>query len=260
MWRTASRIDHHLEGHVEQRNRGRVEVCDRSVDKSPSEFRVMDDICALLRFSYDNWENDTGNSGLSKIWDEIFRVMPVLKVLDLSFTSIKEIPASIGQLVQMQHLDLSGFSQLVVLNLYKSYGSWESRDGENKDDDIQFVDLEGLRDHDTLDITIDNLGTLMKLSRFGNLLNCIQYLYIKECEGLHLLQLPATEISGDWLRRLSINNCYDLKYMEIGDGMTETWLNRLEVLVLHGLPNMITVRRNPVTDRSLRSLRSLNIW
>ncbi|KAL0338936.1 UNVERIFIED_CONTAM: Disease resistance protein RPS2 [Sesamum angustifolium] len=50
------------------------------------------------------------NNGLSRISDGFFQHMPVLRVLDLSFTSIKELPRSICKLSEIHHLDLSGKS------------------------------------------------------------------------------------------------------------------------------------------------------
>lgn len=233
------------------------------------------------------------NSGLSKISNGFFQFMPVLSVLDLSFTSLKEIPQSIDNLVELRHLDLSGtklatlpkelgnlaklkhldlqrthslklipreaisgLSQLRVLNLYYSYSRWEV-DNINAEIEVGFADLESLRQLTIFGITVTELATLEKLSGFTSLVQCIQYLYIKECEGLFRLRLPST---CSELRRLSINNCCDLKHLEIGAGSEKKWLQSLQVLALHGLPKLTTVWRNPVSRECLQNLCHVNIW
>lgn len=237
------------------------------------------------------------NSGLNRITVGFFHFMPVLRVLDLSFTSLKEIPVSIGELVELRHLDLSGtkltalpkelgslaklrlldlqrthslrtipheaisrLSQLRVLNFYYSYGGWEALNCDAPESDASFADLEGLRHLSTLGITVIESTTLRRLSRLNTLLKCIKYLYIKECEGLFYLQFSSASGDGKKLRRLSINNSYDLKYLAIGEGAGRNWLPSLEVLSLHGLPNLTRVWRNSVTRECLQNLRSISIW
>ncbi|XAR54678.1 hypothetical protein NMG60_11029918 [Bertholletia excelsa] len=236
------------------------------------------------------------NRGLNKISDGFFQFMPSLRVLDLSFTSLKEIPSSICKLAELHHLDLSGtklstlpkelgcltnlrhldlqrthylrnipreaisgLSQLRVLNLYYSYGCWEFRECENENE-FQLADLENLKLLTSIGITVTELTTLEKLSGFISLLKCIQFLYITECEGLHYLKLPSDSSDAEKLRRLSINCCNDLKHLEIGPAAGKTWLSSLEVLALHSLPNMTQVWRNSSTQGCLQSLRSISIW
>ncbi|THG14084.1 disease resistance protein RPS2 [Camellia sinensis] len=236
------------------------------------------------------------NNGLNKISNGFFQFMPALGVLDLSFTSLREIPVSINKLVELNHLDLSGtklstlpkelgcltklrhldlqrthylrtvpreaisgLAQLRVLNFYYStYGGWELQGFET--DNVSFSDLECLRHLTTIGITVTKLTTLKQLYGFNHLLKCIHYLYIKECEGLFYLQLSSAPGDGKSLRRLSINNCGDLKYLVIGQGAGKNWLPSLEVLSLYGLPNMTKVWRNPVSQGCLQNLRSISIW
>ncbi|KDP33865.1 hypothetical protein JCGZ_07436 [Jatropha curcas] len=236
------------------------------------------------------------NSGLSKIPDAFFQFMPSLKVLDLSFTSLREIPSTINKLVELQHLDLSGTKitalpeqlgdlaklkhldlqrtnslrkipqqsvsgllHLRVLNLYYSYGGWEDHNSEGVNE-VGFADLECLKHLTTVGITVNELETLKRLDNFSSLLKCIQYLYIKECVGLFYLQISSNSNFGRRLRRLSINNCYDLKCLAIDKEAGDSWLPSLEVLALHGLPSLIIVWKNLVTRECLRNLRSVNIW
>ncbi|XP_015889247.3 disease resistance protein RPS2 [Ziziphus jujuba] len=236
------------------------------------------------------------NSGLSRISNGFFQFMPKLRVLDLSFTSLREIPESIDRLVELHHLDLSGtklvtlpkelgnlaklkhldlqrihtlkvipreaisgLSQLRVLNLYYSYSRWEVRNTGNTTEthEVGFSDLESMRHLATFGITVSELATLKRLIDFSSLLQCIQYLYIKECKGLFHLKLPSNSSN---LKRLSINNCGDLEYLEISPASGKKWLKSLQILSLHGLPSLTTVWRNPVTEECLQNLCYVNIW
>ncbi|KAJ4851157.1 hypothetical protein Tsubulata_003243, partial [Turnera subulata] len=235
------------------------------------------------------------NSGLNKISEGFFLFMPVLRVLDLSFTSLREIPTSINELVELRHLDLSGTKivalpvelgglarlrqlnlqrtgslrriprqaisgllQLRVLNVYYSYEDWEESNfnGENE---VWFADLKFLKHLTSFGVTINKLKTLNGLYTFSNLLKVIQYLYIKECDGLFCLQLQSNSGFGERLRRLSINNCYNLEYLQVDEKAGKTWLPSLEILALDGLPNLTTVWRNTVTAECLQNLRSVSI-
>ncbi|XWS72205.1 hypothetical protein CRYUN_Cryun02cG0020300 [Craigia yunnanensis] len=236
------------------------------------------------------------NNGLNQIPDDFFQSMPALRVLDLSFTSIRKIPVSINQLLELRHLNLastkittlpkelgslaklnhlnllrtyslrtipceaiSGLSELVVLNLYYGYEGWEIQnfDGEAE---VGFEELETLRHLRILGLTISTITSLNRLSSFRSLVRCIQYLHIKECECLTQLELSSTFGYGKTLRRLSIRNCYDLNYLVVDAEDGEKWLPNLEVLALQGLPNVISVWKTPVRKASLQNLRLLNIW
>ncbi|KAF2297562.1 hypothetical protein GH714_038716 [Hevea brasiliensis] len=236
------------------------------------------------------------NSGLSRIPNAFFQFMPSLRVLDLSLTSIREIPASINKLVELQHFDLSGTKitelpeelgdlvklkhldlqrtsslrtipqkavsgllQLRVLNFYYSYSGWEDHNCEGVNE-VGIADLECLKHLTTLGITVKELMTLKRLDNFGSLLKCIQYLYIKECKDLLYLQVSSNSSFGRSLRRLSINNCYDLHYLQVDKAAGDNWLPALEVLALHGLPSLAIVWKNPVTRKCLQNLRFVNIW
>ncbi|CAI9100628.1 OLC1v1037761C1 [Oldenlandia corymbosa var. corymbosa] len=236
------------------------------------------------------------NSGLTKISQDFFRNMPNLKVLDLSFTSIREIPKSIGRLSDLRHLDLSGtkisalpkelgnltrleyldlqrnrnlnsipnaaisgLSQLRVLNFYYSFGDWELSHLVDEEE-ARLSDLENLPRLASLGITLANLSALESISGSRRLRRCVEYLYIRECEGLYNLQLSHSTGDGKRLRRLSINNCPDFKYLAIIDGAEDNWLPNLEILAMHGLPSLVSVWRNPMSKGCLRNLRCINIW
>ncbi|EOY30387.1 NB-ARC domain-containing disease resistance protein, putative [Theobroma cacao] len=235
------------------------------------------------------------NNGLNRVSADFFQSMSALRVLDLSFTSIRKIPVSINQLVELRHLNLaatkittlpkelgsltklnhlnllrtyslrtvpreaiSGLADLAVLNLYYSY-SWEVQNVEGEAE-VGFEELETLRHLRILGLTISTITSLNRLSGLRNLVRCIQYLHIKECEGLPQLELSSASGYGKTLRRLSIRNCYDLNYLVVDAEDRETWLPNLEVLALQGLPNVTSVWKTPVRKVSLQNLRLLNIW
>ncbi|KAL4335050.1 hypothetical protein GQ457_07G039830 [Hibiscus cannabinus] len=233
------------------------------------------------------------NNGLNHIPDDFFQSMTALRLLDLSFTSIRKIPVSIGELLELRHLNLTatkittlpkelgslaklnhlnllrtyslrkipreaiaGLSELVVLNLYYSYEFWEVQNSESEYD-VGLDVLETLAHLRILGLTISTVTSLHKLFGIRSLVRCIQYLFIKECEGLHQLELSSTFGYSKLLRRLSIKDCKDLNFLVV-DG--ENWLPNLEVLALHGLPNVTSVWKSPPRETSLQNLRLLNIW
>lgn len=236
------------------------------------------------------------NRSLSKISNDFLQHMPTLKVLDLSVTSIRELPASVGQLVELRYLDLSrtkiaalpqelghlsklrhldlqrtdslkkipreailGLRNLRVLNMYYSYGEWEISHCE-VERQIKFLDLQELTHLTALGITMTEFSALMKLSNFYHILDCIEYLFIKGCEGLVYLMVATEYGGGERLRRLNIYDCTTLKEIDIGCESGKDWLPSLEVLSLHNLPNLTTIWRNSVSPKSHRNLRFINIW
>ncbi|CAH2077914.1 unnamed protein product [Thlaspi arvense] len=234
------------------------------------------------------------NSSLKKIPTGFFTHMPVLRVLDLSFTSITEIPLSIKYLVELYHLALSGtkisvlpqelgnlrklkhldlqrtqflqtiprdaicwLSKLEVLNLYYSYASWELQSlGEGEAEELGFADLEHLENLTTLGITVLSLETLKSLYEFGALHKLIHHLHFEECKGLLNFNLTSLANHGRNLRRLSIKSCHDLEYLVTP---TDDWLPSLEVLTLHSLYKLNRVWGNPLSRECLRNIRCINI-
>ncbi|CAN8325970.1 unnamed protein product [Cochlearia groenlandica] len=238
------------------------------------------------------------NTALKKIPKDFFMHMPALRVLDLSFTSITEIPPSIKYLVELYHLSMSGtkisvlpvelrylrklkhldlqrtqflqtiprdaiccLSKLEVLNLYYSYAGWELQSfGEDEAEELAFADLEHLENLSRLGITVLSLETLKTLYEFGALHKHIQHLHVEECNGLVYLDLPSLTNHGRSLRRLSVKSCHDLEYlMIIPTDVENDWLPSLEVLTLHSLNKLSRVWGNSVNQECLRNIRCVNI-
>ncbi|XP_010433556.1 PREDICTED: disease resistance protein RPS2 isoform X2 [Camelina sativa] len=237
------------------------------------------------------------NSFMKKIPTGFFRHMPFLRVLDLSFTSITEIPLSIKYLVELYHLSMSGtkisvlpqelgnlrklkhldlqrtqflqtiprdsicwLSKLEVLNLYYSYAGWELQSfGEDVVEELRFADLEYMENLTTLGITVLSLETLKTLYAVGALHNCIQHLHVEECNGLLHLNLPSLANHGRSLRRLSIKSCHDLEYLITPTDVENDWLPSLEVLTLNSLQTLSRVWGNSVSKECLRNVRCINI-
>ncbi|KAL1202927.1 Disease resistance protein RPS2 [Cardamine amara subsp. amara] len=237
------------------------------------------------------------NSSLKKIPTGFFMDMPILRVLDLSFTSITEIPLSIEYLVELYHLALSGtkirvlpqelgnlrklkhldlqrtqflqtiprdaicwLSKLEVLNLYYSYAGWELQSfGEDEVEELGFADLEHLENLTTLGITVISLETLKTLYEFGALHKRIQHLHVEDCNDLVNFNLSSLTNHGRKLRRLSIKSCHDLEYLVTPTDVENDWLPSLEVLTLHSLHKLSRVWGNSVSQECLRNIRCINI-
>lgn len=235
------------------------------------------------------------NISLKKIPTSFFMHMPVLRVLDLSFTSITEIPLSIKYLVELYHLALSGtkisvlpqelrylrnlkhldlqrtqflqtiprdaicwLSKLEVLNLYYSYAGWELQSyGEDEVEELGFADLEHLENLTTLGITVLSLESLRTLYEFDALHKCLQHLHVEECNDLLYFDLSSLSNHGRNLRRLSIKSCHDLECLVTPTDVD--WLPSLEVLTLHSLQKLSRVWGNSVSQECLRNIRCINI-
>ncbi|KAF8114000.1 hypothetical protein N665_0043s0070 [Sinapis alba] len=235
------------------------------------------------------------NISLKKIPTSFFMHMPVLRVLDLSFTSITEIPLCIKYLVELYHLALSGtkisilphelrhlrklkhldlqrtqflqtiprdaicwLTKLEVLNLYYSYAGWELQSfGDDEVEELGFADLEHLQNLTTLGITVLSLESLRTLYEFCALHKCIQHLHVEECNALLYFDLSSLSNHGKNLRRLSIKNCHDLEYLVTPTDVD--WLPSLEVLTLHSLHKLSRVWGNSVGHDCLWNIRCINI-
>ncbi|KAM3333060.1 hypothetical protein ACQJBY_028273 [Aegilops geniculata] len=196
------------------------------------------------------------NAGLKKICDGFFQFMPSLRVLDLSHTSITELPSGISALVQLQYLDLyhtyikslprelgslvtlrflllshmplvmipggviDSFKMLQVLYMDFSYGDWKVGESGNG---VDFQELESLRRLKAIDITVQSVEALERLARSYRLAGTTRNLMIKSCGSLTKIELPSSHLWKTMtnLKRVWIASCSNLAEVII-DGSEET--------------------------------------
>ncbi|CAD5170593.1 unnamed protein product [Musa acuminata subsp. malaccensis] len=237
----------------------------------------------------------SGNRGLRTIPDGFFRSMACLRVLDLSRTSIEELPPEIGTLLQLQYLDLyetsvtclpkelgnlvklrslllsgtphlrtipngviEGLTELRVLCMYASYGTWRA---SSSGAGISFEELEGLKRLRYLDITLENATSLQRLSRARRLAMSTRYMHIRGCLGLTTIQLPSPSLGRCMrgLRCLRISHSSKLEEIIVGGGSTgNEWslLPNMHVLMLQQLLKARIIFK----DRIFPNLRFLHVW
>ncbi|XP_073005610.1 probable disease resistance protein At1g61300 [Typha latifolia] len=218
-----------------------------------------------------------GNPGLEKICDGFFQFMPSLRVLDLSHTSIIELPSGIGSLTGLQYLDLyntnirllprelgslsnlkflllshmplesiprgviGGLLALQVLYMDLSYGDWKV--GSNGTG-VELQELESLRKLKALDITIQTVTALQKLSQSHRLAGSTRNLLVKGCSGLVTVQLPSSDLWKNMtvLKRVWIANCGNIEEVVIdsskGGSQLPALPGHLQSVVVQGRGNV----------------------
>ncbi|KAF8766098.1 hypothetical protein HU200_007590 [Digitaria exilis] len=208
-----------------------------------------------------------GNPGLDKICDGFFHFMPSLRVLDLSHTSISELPSGISSLVQLQYLDLYNtnirslprelgslatlrflllshmplemipsdvicrLTMLQVLYMDLSYGDWKVGASGNG---VEFQELENLRRLKALDITIQSPEALEQLSRSYRLAGSTRNILIKTCSSMTKIELPTSNLWKNMtnLKRVWIASCSNLAEVIIDDSKETVGSNALPRAIL----------------------------
>ncbi|PUZ54420.1 hypothetical protein GQ55_5G130600 [Panicum hallii var. hallii] len=226
-----------------------------------------------------------GNPGLDKICDGFFQFMPSLRVLDLSHTSISELPSGISSLVQLQYLDLyntnirslprelgslatlrflllshmplemipggviCSLTMLQVLYMDLSYGDWKVGASGNG---VEFQELENLRRLKALDITIQSPEALEQLSRSYRLAGSTRNILIKNCSSMTKIELPTSNLWKNMtnLKRVWIASCSNLAEVII-DGSKET-------VGSNALPRAILQARAELVDEEQPILPTLH--
>ncbi|EES03739.1 probable disease resistance protein At1g12280 [Sorghum bicolor] len=226
-----------------------------------------------------------GNPGLDKICDGFFQYMPSLRVLDLSHTSISELPSGISSLVELQYLDLyntnirslprelgslstlrflllshmplemipggviCSLTMLQVLYMDLSYGDWKVGASGNG---VDFQELENLRRLKALDITIQSVEALERLSRSYRLAGSTRNLLIKTSSSLTKIELPSSNLWKNMtnLKRVWIVSCSNLAEVIIDSSK--------EAVNSNALPRSILQARAELVDEEQPILPTLH--
>ncbi|KAG6534557.1 disease resistance protein RPS2-like [Zingiber officinale] len=219
------------------------------------------------------------NELLSKIPNGFFLHMPHLKILNLGNTSIQELPASIGNLVQLHYLDLSmtritslpkemaalvnlkllslafttslriipdqlfsSLRELQWLDMCDSYTGW--REGQIWEGGVSFEELESLKRLRVIGITVSTLAALQNLCISPRLAAFTYWLYIEGCRGLTLFDIPSKDFHVENMLKVF---CIRLHAMceleEVVIGNLKPILQSLQQLRLSSLPKAKLVWR-----------------
>ncbi|XP_058074713.1 disease resistance protein SUMM2-like [Magnolia sinica] len=221
------------------------------------------------------------NWSLSKMTSEFFQFMPHLRVLDLRCSDIEEIPAGIGNLVELRYLNLSytqikklpeeigcltklkhldlnecynleriprgvisRLSRLKVLKLLKD--EYSSREVTEESGWFYLTEMEGLKWLSHLEITIETVHDLKSYLDSHKLPKLTQALTIGICEGLTTSTLLSSSFRAmRSIRRLQIVDCKEMEEMMIGwdvEKEDDHSVSSLESLMLCGLDNLNIIR------------------
>ncbi|KAG6538878.1 hypothetical protein ZIOFF_004030 [Zingiber officinale] len=177
------------------------------------------------------------NKFLRKIPNGFFLHMPHLKILDLRDTSIKELPVSIGNLMQLHFLHLSGtritslpkemaalvnlkylslesmkylrtipdrlisgLRELQWLIMVDSYSGW--REGHTLEGGVSFEELESLKRLKVIGITVSTLAALQNLCDSPRLAPLTHWLHIEGCPDLTMFNIPSMDFHAETMSRL----------------------------------------------------------
>ncbi|XP_020242654.1 probable disease resistance protein At5g63020 [Asparagus officinalis] len=183
----------------------RVSLADNSITALPE---VPECPCLLTLLLHHNRE-------LGKIYDGFLSCMRNLRVLDVSHTSIQEIPTEIGELVELRYLDLYN-TQITQLPRYSSWKVVKEEDQEEEEEDgVDIQELYRLKRLNTLGISINTLLALQKLAGFFRLANSTRYLEINFSQGLKTFSTANLGSEFKSIKDLRFADCSDLEDVEI---------------------------------------------
>jgi disease resistance protein RPS2 len=143
---------------------------------------------------------------------------------------------------------IDSLKMLQVLYMDLSYGDWKVGESGNG---VDFQELESLRRLKAIDITIQSVDALEKLSRSIRLAGSTRNLLVKTCASLKKIELPSSNLWKNMtnLKRVWIASCSNLEELVI-DGSKETDPSIV-------LPNDFLQRRGELVDKNQPILPNL---
>ncbi|CAL9125815.1 unnamed protein product [Musa acuminata var. zebrina] len=234
------------------------------------------------------------NGPLKKIPNGFFSNMPCLRILDLRQTGLEELPAGIGNLLQLQYLDLSStrigslpkelgalvnlryfslasatflrsipdevissLQGLQWLNMHNISSGW--RVGEPGEEGVCFEELESLKRLKVLGISVSTVAALRRLCGSQRVATSTHWLQIEGCQGLTRLNIPSTDHLGEHMChtiQIRLRAMNELEEVIIGGDLgVGAALSNLEYLRLWSLPKAKLVWK----ARRLESIQELLI-
>ncbi|KAG6534554.1 disease resistance protein RPS2-like [Zingiber officinale] len=230
------------------------------------------------------------NKFLRKIPNGFFLHMPHLKILDLRDTSIKELPVSIGNLMQLHFLHLSGtritslpkemaalvnlkylslesmkylrtipdrlisgLRELQWLIMVDSYSGW--REGHTLEGGVSFEELESLKRLKVIGITVSTLVALQNLCDSPRLAPLTHWLHVEGCPDLTMFNIPSMDFHAETMSRLGQIQLHAMSELEeVVIGNRQPILLPLQELRLSSLPKAKLVWR-PTFPNTLLALK-----
>lgn len=226
-----------------------------------------------------------------EICNGFFQYMKNLRVLDLSYTSLQEVPEEIGDLIELQYLNLSGtrisslpkelaklirlrffgladisslvkipagliasLTDLRVLPMCGSYKDWKL---DSAGDGVGFEEIHSLKQLKVLGISVNSALALRKLAGSLRLASSTHDLEISLSHDLTTLSTATLGSDFKALKLLRLLRCNDLEELEIVDG-DSAWLSTLPRLTCIQLFELPTAKLT-WNSGSLQSLKVLHI-
>ncbi|KAH7652062.1 P-loop containing nucleoside triphosphate hydrolase protein [Dioscorea alata] len=237
------------------------------------------------------------NQRLEKICDGFFDSMTQLRVVDLSHTLLKQLPAGIQMMKELRYFDIcctnvkslppelkelkklrflllsympylqtipdeviSSLVELQVLYMDVSYGGWKVG---SVGSGVDFNELNTLKQLRVLGITIQTVHALQSLLQSRRLATCTRHLHIEGCQGLTTINIPFSFLGNDMskLEMIRLSDSDELEEVVIDEGTSN------EESVGPSLPKLETLVLCRLTKAKVvynggcvSHLRQLYIW
>lgn len=142
---------------------------------------------------------DLSNTGIREIPSSIGNLLE-LGYLDLSFTKITYLPEELKQLAKLILLSLltevpvriiSKLSNVMVLNMYGSYGDWQVKECRDVESRASLEELDCLKRLDDLGITICSMPAFRRFLNSRALKRSTRKLMLRNCKDLSTFHLSS---------------------------------------------------------------------